>query len=191
MYTYSQNPIDVMATRDVPFGWESRNAAAWDPIAAMEGNPQANWMVEKMDQKYPIPAEEDTKNADAPFGWGNRTNTVTLQDLSMSNTALSIAVAEIHLKEDATDVLNTKKYSQHSRLDEIEKKLKGQSAQVEANKDSNNNQLMSLLVNAVTQMDQKMNAMQQTLSAVEQKVEHLTEIEENLLKILALQNKST
>jgi hypothetical protein len=161
----------------VPIGWESRSVASWDP-AVMEKK-VANWLAEKMDNKYPV--TEDMKPSEVPFGWGNRLNHATMEDLSLSKTAVNIAIAELHLKEDATDLLNVKKYSKISHFQDT----RDSSRLADANMNSNNDQLMSLLVNAIAQMDAKMTAMQQTLGAVEKKVEHLT----NLLQ--AVQNRTT
>lgn len=152
-----------MATgkNNVPIGWESRTNCAWDPVAAVEGNPQANWMMEKMDYKYPVPENlEEIKTAAVPFGWENRTATKTLEDLSLSKTALEIAVAEIHLKEDATDLLSVRKYSQHSRLDEIGKKMKREDETDTTTADG----ALGIIMSAMLSMDQKMNAMQEKLN---------------------------
>ncbi len=166
-----------MSNRSVPLGWGARRNAQYDPeeTTALPDRP-ADWSNWNLSQRY----NEDTHNSDrdVPFGFGQRLNTKTIEELSMDRSATNVAVAEILLKDqpksllrpaEATDdalkrqkvvcVENTVATSSHSIVD---KAMSG--SQMQASLD--NKEALLLLTNALDQMNKRMAQLESNVQLV-------------------------
>lgn len=90
-----------MSTRSLPLGWGQR-ANASDPDAqSMQIERPGDWRELDLASKYKRDGEkyrEGDENGKVPLGFGNRSNTKTLEELSLSASASEVAIAEVNLK---------------------------------------------------------------------------------------------
>lgn len=78
----------------LPVAWSSRtNSSA--PENAVKSERPGDWTHATITSKYRI--EDLEQGEGAPLGWGKRANTKTLEELSLSPSASTVAVAEVHV----------------------------------------------------------------------------------------------
>lgn len=81
----------------LPVAWGNRtNSSA--PESSLKAERPGEWTAFTLARKYGVEELEVASTMDAPLGWGTRSNTKTLEELSRSNSATVIAVAETHEK---------------------------------------------------------------------------------------------
>ena len=85
----------------MPLGWGQR-ANASDPDAqSMQIERPGDWRELDLASKYKRDGQkyrEGDENGKVPLGFGNRSNTKTLEELSLSASASEVAIAEVNLK---------------------------------------------------------------------------------------------
>jgi hypothetical protein len=140
--------------------------------------------------KYPTEKPKEGAVSSEPFGWGDRRSNMTLEEMTLQNSAKDLAVAEIHLKDKATDFLNVSKYSSMpSRLTPAINQPVHMGSASAGPSTVDNTQVMQLLLETITTMNTKMTKMQETLDIVEKRTERLMEFEAKLLETLQNTNR--
>jgi hypothetical protein len=93
-------PQDIGKVMSLPIAWGNRtNSSA--PESSLKAERPGEWTAFTLARKYGVVELEDASTGDAPLGWGARSNTKTLEELSQSTSATVIAVAETHEKSRA------------------------------------------------------------------------------------------
>ena len=94
-----------MNVRELPIGWGDRGNSS-DPSLTLKSERPGDWREQDLASKYAKEAskyakkdEEDKETKSrVPVGFLNRSNSATLEELSLSTSASEVAVAEVGLK---------------------------------------------------------------------------------------------
>ena len=83
---------------NLPVGWGNRlNAALPTSEGVMVGEKTGDWSRHAMPAKYAKESKEAHGNL--PFGFGDRANTKTIEELSLDRSATNVAIAEVLMKD--------------------------------------------------------------------------------------------
>lgn len=185
-------------SRDLPIGWTNRGNAS-DSTEVSKGGRPGDWREMDLVSKYASKKlkEEGDEKSRVPIGFSNRTNTATLEELSLSSSAFQVALAEVGLKRDLEKQPNqglgyVKPYSDSNPVQST-----STVASSSTNKDSlpqaqsteslligtGGDQMMMNLIQAVLQMDARIKVMESNL-------ERVLDRQEKILNALSI-SKST
>lgn len=104
---------------DLPVGWGSR-INSLDPEQAIQGQRLGDWRQAAMASKFKAANLGGADEGGVPLGFGTRSNTKTLEELSLSRNATEVCVAEVGMNSHDNKLLGIVK--PYSREEEAAKK---------------------------------------------------------------------
>ena len=170
---------------NLPVGWGNRlNAALPTNEGTVVGEKTGDWSSHGMPAKYAKESKEAPDNL--PFGFGDRSNAKTIEELSLDRSATNVAIAEVIMKDQPHSLLRSA-----DKLDEAKREatraLQAREAAalsapspppavtaVSGSSSSNSSEaVLNMLASAVLKMDQRMERMEQSIQLVLQQQQQI------------------
>lgn len=146
---------------------------------AVSGNNRGDWKEFSMPLKYVSKVNtpnNDTAHDTSPFGWGERNNTKTLEEMSMSKNSTAVAVAEVALKQ-MLPSYNSILPANDASANDVH--LSNSSVKSESSSDPI---MLSMLTTVIVQMDSRCKSM-------EKDIQMIMSNQDRILKLLEQQQK--
>ena len=160
----------------LPVGWGSR-ANSIDPEVAEKESRTGDWRALTLEHRYTEEALAIRDSSGMPLGWAMRENCMTMEELSMSSSACTAAVAEVVLHR--TPAISDHEVKGDSTIHDQQRGRMHQWDDIRREEEST----VSLLASALLKMDSKMTSQNLHL-------EHrLRDIEERIALILQRQDQ--
>ena len=164
----------------LPIGWGSR-ANAWDPETAEKESRVGDWRALTLDLRYTAETLIARDGAGVPPGWAMRENGKSPEELSMSKSACTVAVAEVVLhRTTVTNDNGGKRDTSKADASEFIPRTNDLPPVEESS--------MALLASALLRMDSKMTSqhvlMEQRLRNIEDRIALIFQRQERIIDAL-------
>lgn len=162
---------------ELPVGWGSRTNGT-DPSLSIRAERPGNWTEMGIRSKYTLGKEASTSDSNLPFGFGNRDNSKSMEELSLSSNATNVAVAEAVLRGEGRKNDGELGYikpvdpREVMRKETISPSANG-TASVSVGMGDQQDPTVMMLAKVVVQMDGRLREMERTLAEVMQKQDEI------------------
>jgi len=161
---------------NLPVGWGQRTNAEVPGEDGKVTEKVGDWSALSMPSRYAKGAKEPIGNV--PFGFGDRSNAKTVEELSLDRSATNVAIAEVLMKDQpqsilrSAQLLDAKKAADRDRAKETAAMVSPAPPQAQGNS-SNSDALLNMLAAAIIKMDQRLERMERSIQLVLQQQQQI------------------
>jgi len=164
----------------LPIGWGQRTNAEVPGEDGRVTDKVGDWSALSMPSRYAREAKEPTGNV--PFGFGDRSNSKTVEELSLDRSATNVAIAEVLMKDQPQSILRSAQLLDAKKAEQRSKESAAIAAppsapaslppQAQGNS-SNSDAMLNMLAAAIIKMDQRMERMERSIRLVLQQQQQI------------------